>query len=131
MSPAVRTGLSAYANKQGSIFHNLAVRFSQRWRSVLISLSLPDAWASEFLEAHKEPLDNPDFKKRKQTGQTGGPPVAHAHAASPPPVATSASIPPAPIAPETINHEAQSSSVDYDGSSSEYDDDSGASSWAD
>lgn len=28
---AVRAGLSAYAKKQGSVFHNLAIRFSQRW----------------------------------------------------------------------------------------------------
>jgi hypothetical protein len=63
VTSSVRAGLSAYANKQGSVFHNITVRFTQRWRPVLISLSLPHAWATEFLEAHKEPLTNPDFKK--------------------------------------------------------------------
>lgn len=66
VTPVVLAGLSAYANKQGSIFHNLAVRFSQRWRAALVSLSLPHNWATKFLETHKEPLNNPDFKKRNR-----------------------------------------------------------------
>jgi hypothetical protein len=137
-TPAVRTGLSAYANKQGSIFHNLAVRFARRWRSALKSLSLPYAWATKFLE----PLDIPDPK------QTESPPVAHACAASLPPVTTSLPpitastdtsvslppiaasvdtipslppiaasadvIPPPPTALETIGYRAQVSDVDSD-----------------
>lgn len=58
-------GLSAYAHKQASIFHNLAIRFCQRWRSKFISLSLPHAWATEFLTTQEEPLVNPDAKKRE------------------------------------------------------------------
>jgi len=114
VTSAVCAGLSAYANKQGSVFHDLAVRFSQRWRSALISLSLPHTWATEFLELHKKPLDNPDFKKRKQTKTA---PVTHTRAAPPPPTAT-ADIPPA--TPETIGHEAKASDADSDGTSSDY-----------
>ena len=66
VTPVVLAGLSVYVNKQGSIFHNLAVRFSQHWRAALVSLSLPHNWATKFLETHKEPLNNPDFKKRNR-----------------------------------------------------------------
>ena len=114
-TPVVCAGLSAYGNKQGSIYHNLAVRFSQRWLPVLKSLSLPSAWASEFLGTHKEPLDNPDFKRRKQTK---GPPVAPAHTVSLP-VAASTDLPPPPAAPEAIGREAEID--DSDETSSEYD----------
>ena len=74
IAPSVRSGLSAYANKQATVFHNLAVRFCQRWHSTLTSLSLPHCWATEFLEVHIEPLSNMDFKKRKRVQ---GSPVAH------------------------------------------------------
>jgi hypothetical protein len=94
-TPSVRAGLSAYANKQGSVFHNLAVRFTQRWRPVLISLSLPYAWTTEFLEAHKEPFVNPDFKKYKRTA---GPPVAGARAVPTPPVVDARIVPTPPVA---------------------------------
>jgi hypothetical protein len=115
-TPAVRAGLSAYANKQGSVFRNLAVRFSQRWRSALVSLSLPHAWATKVLETRKEPLDNPDFKKRKQAED---PPVAHTRATSPLPIGISVDVPPLSTTPETISHKAQVSDVDSD-ETSEY-----------
>ena len=137
-TPAVRIGLSAYVKKQGSVFHNIAVRFSQRWRSALVSLSLPHAWATTFLETHKEPLTNSDFKKRKKRKQTKdplvqpravSPPPATASAAPPPPTNASATSPPPPTAstdtlasltvPKTIGHETQVSDVDSDGTSSE------------
>ena len=51
ITPEVRSGLSAYAHKQASVFHNLVIWFCQRWRSTLISLSLPHDWATKFLEA--------------------------------------------------------------------------------
>ena len=35
VTPVVLTGLSAYVKKQGSVFHNLAIWFSQHWHSVL------------------------------------------------------------------------------------------------
>ena len=63
LTPAVHTGISAYARKQGSIYHNLAIRFSQCWYMALQSLSLPHAWATTFLNKHGAPLLNPDFKK--------------------------------------------------------------------
>ena len=59
----VHAGLSAYVNKQGLVLHNLTIRFSQHWCSILTSLSLPHTWASEFLDTHNEPLNNPDLKK--------------------------------------------------------------------
>lgn len=111
ITPAVRSGLSAYANKQGAIFHNLAVRFSQRWRSALISLALPYAWATKFLNAHKEPLTNPDFKKRKPAAK--GPSVAHTRTKPSTPVTAPANL-------EPNSREAPVSDAGSDGSSSEY-----------
>ena len=96
ITPAVHAGLSAYAKKQGPTSRNLAVWFSQRWRSVLVSLSFPHAWATRFLNARKEPLDNPDFKKRKQAER---PPVTRACAAPPPSVTPPADLPPADLPP--------------------------------
>ena len=147
-TPAVRIGLSAYAKKQGSVFHNLAVRFSQRWRSVLVSLSLPHTWATAFLDMHKEPLTNPDFKKRRRakdplvarphtsppttTASTNVPPPTTASANIPPATSTSTNVPPPPTAPETIGRETQVFDVDSDETSSE-DEESGSesdSSWA-
>ena len=65
VTPVVLTGLSAYVNKQGLVYHNLAIWFSQRWHSTLVSLSLPVAWTTVFLGRHGEQLDNLDLKKRK------------------------------------------------------------------
>lgn len=99
----VRSGLSAYAKKQGAVFHNLAVRFCQCWREALISHSLPHDWATEFLETHKEPLSNLDFKK--QPREARGPPAVHPHAESSASVPTPANAPPQPLpaSTETIN----------------------------
>ena len=68
VTPAVRAGLSAYAKKQGSVYHNLALRFCRRWSSTLQSLSLPHAWAATFLE-HDAPLVDSDSNKHEQGGQ--------------------------------------------------------------
>ena len=111
VTPAVYAGLSAYANKQGSVFRNLAVRFSQRWRSALVALSLPHAWATVFLVTCKQSLDNPDFKKRKPAGD-----VTRTNAAPPPPI----SIP--PLANSKATHGGDRvSDVSSDGTSSECD----------
>jgi len=64
-TPTVRSGISAYARKQASVYLNLAVRFCQRWRSALLSLSLPHSWATEFLTTQGAPLVNPDIKKHE------------------------------------------------------------------
>jgi hypothetical protein len=111
VASAVHSGLSAYANKQASIFHNLAVRFCQCWRSVLITLSLPHNWATEFLETHEKPLSNPDFEKRKPAK---GSPTAHLHVKSPALAATATNTSPLPPGPEIIDHEAHSSDIDSD-----------------
>ena len=63
VTPAIRAGISAYAKKQGSIFHHLAIRFTQRWHSTLLSLSLPHTWASQFLNEHGALLIHPGFPK--------------------------------------------------------------------
>lgn len=115
VTPAVLAGLSAYVNKQGSVFHNLAIRFSQRWHPQLVSLSLPHSWTTKFLETHNEPLDHPDFKKRTKTQD---PPAVHAQTTFPPPVTISAD------APTTTPHEAQVSDANSDETSSD-DDSSG------
>ena len=118
IAPEVRSGLSAYAKKQGAIFHNLAVRFCQRWHSTLISLSLPHKWASEFLEKHNEPLVDPNFKKKKQAE---GPQVAKPSAKSSVSVTASAHAPLPLSGRKTINHQTQISAVGSDGTSSEDD----------
>ena len=79
-TPVVCTGLSAYANKQGSVYHGLTIRFSQCWCSTLTSLSLPHTWATAFLEVHKELFDNLDPKNHKQAEDL---PVVHTHVAPP------------------------------------------------
>jgi len=127
-TPVVRSGLSAYANKQHAVFHNLAVQFCQRWRSTLVTHSLPHAWATKFLDTHKQPLDNPDFKKQKRAKNSR---AAPRHAEPSGPVAASADT--SPPDPETIIHEAQAPDVYSDGTPSEYDeseDESDASSWS-
>ena len=114
---AVCAGLSAYANKQAQVFHNLAVRFSQRWGSALASLSLPHVWATEFLELHKETLESPDFKKRKGTEH---PAAGHPRAESPPPIVMSTDVPPPSTTFKSVIHNT-TSDIDSDGASSEYD----------
>lgn len=64
VAPAVRSGLSAYAYKQASVYHNLATRYCQSWRSTLASLSLPHKWATEFLDTQAVPIVNLDSNKR-------------------------------------------------------------------
>jgi hypothetical protein len=116
ITPAVRSGLSAYARKQGTIFHRIAVRFCRLWRSTLVSLSLPHSWATKFLDKHKEPHNDPGLKKKKRSER---PPVTHAKpldsAAAPPHIA------PLPAHPETVNYEARVSDVDSDETPSEDD----------
>ena len=119
VTPAVHSGLSAYAKKQSAVFHNLAVRFCQRWRSALISLSLPHKWATEFLETHKEQLDDPDKLKKKKMKRVKIPHVAHLRNKPLAPVTTP--VPPLPTTLQPINHELQVSDVDSDGPSSEDD----------
>ena len=122
VAPAVHSGLSAYAKKQGAIFHNLAVRFCQRWRLALISLSLPHEWATQFLETHKEQLVDPDKLKKKKKRRTKIPYVAHLRNN---PLAPVTAIEPLPTTLESIDHKPQFSDVDSDGTSSEEDDESG------
>ena len=140
----ISLGLSGYARKQASVYHKLAIRFCQRWWSQLLSLSLPHAWATGFLEAAKAPLDNPDAKKLKPGRSESGPPKVTAPP-SPvpimatvvtPPITTAAIVtrntstailmPPVPIAvitpPASANPETNSydSSDSSGGSSSEF-----------
>lgn len=118
VAPVIRAGLLAYANKQTAVFQNLAVRFCQRWRAALISLSLPYDWATEFLEAHHVPLSIPEFKKPKQARR---PPAAHLHNKSLAPVVTPVDIPPHPGNPEMIDHNALFSDAESDETPSEDD----------
>ena len=74
VTSAICAGLSAYAKKQGSVYHNLAIRFCQRWYSTLLSLSLAHTWATDFLNTYGAPFVNPDFKKRKQDCQSSDQP---------------------------------------------------------
>ena len=65
VTPEVRSGLSTYAHKQAFVFRSLATRFCQRWRSKLISLSLPYDWATKFLETQGSPLVEPNLGRRR------------------------------------------------------------------
>ena len=120
ISPAVRSGLSAYANKQGSIFHHLAVRFCQQWRTTLVSLLLPHDWATKFLTSHKEPLDDPGFKKRNRLKHL---PYTQPSASA----AAPTHVTPLPVIPEAVDDGTPVSDVDSDGTLSE-DDESGSES---
>ena len=116
VTPTVHSGLSAYAKKQSSVFHHLAVRFCQRWRSTLISLSLPHDWATEFLGTHKEPLVDPSsIKKEKGRKKTAGASTRlHNQFSTSATITTPASTPPLPAAPEMTDDEARVSDVDSD-----------------
>ena len=121
-TPAVRAGLLAYANKQSSVFHHLAVRFCQRWHSVLTSLSLPHTWATEFLAAHKEPLANLELKTRKKSKD---PSITRLHTDPPPPItitpATDDTTDSNIYSFDASSNNIHSFDVDSDGSSSECD----------
>ena len=111
VSSAVRVGLSAYARKQGSVYHNLAVRFCQRWYSTLVSLSLPHTWATDFLDVHGAPLINPDFKKRKQGSQSSvQTDIPTVHPAEPLPSITPAGADVSPSNTETADRDIQAAS---------------------
>jgi len=115
-------GLAAYAHKQASIFHNLAITFCRRWRSKLISLSHPHDWATEFLKAQGAPLVNPNVKKQKPKSQehsSSGFPIAPPHVDSPAKNTTAA--PPISTNPETGENDDDSSSDDSDIGSEEFD----------
>ena len=110
VTPEIRSGLSAYAHKQGSIFHNLAIRFCQRWDSTLISLSLPHAWATEFLESQHTLLIDPDLGRREFEGQehesSKSPAAPHPTESS---TTNAAAIPPTPTGPEASTESAETS----------------------
>ena len=120
-TPEVYSGLSAYARKQASIYRNLAIQFCQRWRSTLVSLSLPDTWATEFLGTQGVPLSNPDFKERKHEGEghesSKSPLTPHAE----PPTTNISITPPILANPETRNVNDESSDDDSNTGSSELD----------
>jgi len=120
VTPAVRSGLSAYAHKQASIFRNLAVRFCQRWRSKLVSLSLSHTWAVEFLETPGATSPDPDPKKHEAghqdhgfSGPCGTPP----HAQSP--TSSAAAAPLISTNPEMSDNGDSSSSSDDSSSSND------------
>ena len=97
ISPELHLGLSAYACKQASVFHNLAIRFCQCWHTTLVSLSLSHVWAAKFLETQGAPLVNPDFKKRGSECEEHEPsvsPVTPPHSETP--IMNTNAVPPKP-----------------------------------
>ena len=113
VSSVVHSGLSAYARKQAAVYHNLAVRFCQCWRSTLVSLSLPHTWATVFLETHKEPFSGPIFREQKRVE------VVVCPRTNPP--AASTDVPPLQATHKSTVREAQGADSDSDGILSEYD----------
>jgi len=116
VKPEIRSGLSAYARKQASVFGNLAIRFCERWCSALISLSLSHAWASKFLESRGVLPADLDLEKHKPeespTRHHAEPPAALHH--SEPTAAASHIL----TSPETCTNNAKTSN-DTPGTSSE------------
>jgi len=112
VTPEVRSGLSAYAHKQGSVFRNLAIRFCQRWHSTLDTLSLPHVWATKFLETQDtlfkdlEPetrvLEHPEHEPSK--------PSTTPCDQTEPPAANTAATPPVPTNSETSNNNSKTGS---------------------
>ena len=120
-SPEVCSGLSAYAHKQAFVYHNLATRFCQRWRSTLISLSLPCTWATEFLNVQAASLDNSGIGKPQRSSQEQSPsepPVVPSHTEHP--ITNILTTPPVPAGPKPSNYnDEDSDSDDSDSSDSE------------
>ena len=98
----LRTGISAYAKKQGSIFRNLSIQFAQGWHSTLLSLKLPRTWAIEFLDKHGAPLVALDPKKQTPKTQSSHQSV------------TPAGAPPSPSNTEATSHGAKAISDSED-----------------
>ena len=94
VSEEVSLGISAYARKQASVYSKLSIRFCQHWRSQLLSLSLPHAWATQFLVAKKAPLDNPDVKKSKRKPEFTEVTLPIMTAVVAPPLTTATTAPP-------------------------------------
>ena len=129
VSTAVRAGISAYAKKQGYIFLNLAIRFSQRWHSALAHLSLPRTWAAHFLNSHGAQLINSDFKKRKRHAQISHPsgvPTVPFHAN--PLSLTFAAVVPPPLSNAKAASENLSAAVDSEESEESEESESGSDS---
>ena len=128
VTPELRLGLSAYAHKQASIFHNLAIQFCQRWHSVLVSLSLSHAWATDFLAIQGASLVNADSKlvnHKRGPSNTPLTPLRVESSATNPPAA-----PPVSTDPNTDNNEEPPSSDESDVNSSEFDEsEDESSSW--
>lgn len=116
VTPEVCSGLSAYAHKQVAVFRNLATRFCRRWRSTLVFLSLPHAWATKFLEAQGAPLDNLDFKKHESDHKEH---KSSLPVATPPragtPITNTTTAPPVPVNPRAnISDDEYSDDSDID-----------------
>jgi len=103
VAPEVCLGLSAYAHKQSSIFRNLAIRFCQRWRSRLVSLSLSHTWATEFLGTQGVPLIDPDSKKHEVEDQEHSLSESHVTPRDQPLITRATATPPTPSNPKTSN----------------------------
>ena len=119
VSPAVQAGLSAYAKEQSALFHNLAVRFCQYWRSSLIKLSLSHNWATTFLETHNEAFENPGLEKKERKSKVS--PIPHPSTDPSASAGTSADIAPFSSNNKTTNRLTQAPDIGSDGTSSEND----------
>lgn len=120
VAPAIHAGLSAYAKKQGSIFRNLAIQFSQRWYLTLQSLSLPHAWATVLLNELGAPLVNPVFKKQREGVQGPSVPSIYFRAES----SSSAITTQVPQSPSIIKTTGDSLEIISDSGESEFGSDS-------
>lgn len=126
VTPAVRAGISAYANKQGSIFRNLATRFSQRWYLTLLSLSLPHTWATVLLNEFGVPLTNSTVRRQNHGAQNPHVPAVCFHA-GPSSSTITAQVPPSPSIIKATGDGLDTVSELEDSSESEFGSDSSSS----
>ena len=58
LSPDIQSGLRAYARKQATIYHDLAVPFAKLWCPTLVSYGLQHLWITDYMKKHQIPLTN-------------------------------------------------------------------------
>lgn len=64
----VQSGLNMYARKQAAVYHNLMISFAKLWRPTLVSYSLEDSWATDYMTTHGVSLANTNIPVSQACG---------------------------------------------------------------
>jgi hypothetical protein len=67
-SSGVQSGLSAYARKQATIYHDLAVSFVRLWCPTLIAHNLEHSWDTKYMKEHGIPLSGIEVPTSQDRG---------------------------------------------------------------